>query len=240
MPQTRIKAIALRTVKYSDTQGIATLWSRDSGRISALVPLGKSPAARRQRALMTPLTVIEAIATSQAGRGVVRLSDIRPVVASPASQSAGTITLVTTFVADFLQAALKDCAADPLLFDFLEKQTELLGTLRGAALANFHIALMYRLTRFLGIEPDMGTYAPGCYFDMAEARFTPSAPLHTRVLAPEAAAVARIISRLTDRSLALPRLSAPQRNEIVDTLLAYYALHHANLNLTSIDIIRSL
>lgn len=240
MPQTRIKAIALRTVKYSDTQGIATLWSREQGRISAQVPLGSSPTARRQRALMTPLTIIEAIATSKSGQSIARLSDIRPIVASPATLQGGAVTLVTTFVADFLGAALRDSAADPLLFDFLEQQTELLASLSGTALANFHIALMYRLTRFLGIEPDTGTYAPGRYFDMAEARFTVTPPLSAKALSPEAAALVRTLSRITDRSLGLLRLTAPQRNQIVDAMLAYYALHHSPLNLTSLSIIRAL
>lgn len=99
---------------------------------------------------------------------------------------------------------------------------------------------MYRLTRFLGIEPDTGTYAPGRYFDMAEARFTPTPPLSAKALSPEAAKAVSIISRITDRSLGLLRLTAAQRNEIVDTMLAYYALHHAPLNLTSLSIIRSL
>lgn len=240
MPQSRLRCIALRLVKYSDTQGIATLWSRELGRVSALVPLSASASARRQRAMMTPLTVFEAIATTKAGQSIARLSDIRPVVASPASIGSGTQTIISAFVADFLQAALKDSAPDPLLFDFLQQQIALLSTLRGNALANFHISLMYRLTRFLGIEPDIGTYSPGRYFDMIEARFTATAPLHIRILIPEHAEVAHLISRISDRSLRLLRLSAENRNEIVDKMLGYYALHHAPLSLPSLEILRQI
>lgn len=240
MPQTRIRAIALRTVKYSDTQGIATLITREGGRLSALVPLGASPSARRLRTMTTPLSIFEAIATTRSGQSIARLTEARAILYSPAVTGSPTHTIVSAFVADFLGAALKDSGADPLLFDWLEQQIELLATLKGAALANFHLSLLYRLTHFLGIEPDMGTYAPGRYFDMEEARFTASMPMHTRALAPEEAAVACLLSRIGDRTLGLLRLSAAHRGQMLDTLLQYYALHHAPLSLASLDIIRQI
>lgn len=235
-----VTCIALRTIKYSDTASIATLWSREYGRMAVSIPSGNGREAQRRRAIMMPLGVFEAIADMRPGREVSRLKDVRPIA------GAGQITnpaaaAIAMFLADFLYAALKDSGPDPALTDFLLGRVAALKKARGNALANFHLSFLYNISIFLGIAPDMGTYARGRYFDMREARYVASAPLHSHVLDPVRGETLYTLSRLCDRSLGLMRLSRAQRNEMLDLMLDYYSLHYARLNaLASLAVVREI
>lgn len=234
-----VTCIALRTVKYSDASSIATIWSREFGRMAVSVPSGAGREAQRRRAIMMPMGAFEAIADIRPGRDISRLKDLRPLgigqITNPAASA------IALFLADFLYTALKESGPDSALTDFLLERAEALKKAEGNALANFHLSFLYRMSTFLGIEPDMGTYAHGRYFDMREARFVKTPPLHTHALAPERAQALRTLSRLNSRTLGLMRLNRTQRNEMLDLILDYYSLHYARLNtLPSLAVVREL
>lgn len=234
-----VTCIALRTVKYSDSASIATIWSREFGRMSVSIPSGRGREAQRRRALMMPMCAFEAIADIRPGRDISRIRDIRPIDAGQIMDPAAAA--IAIFLADFLYAALKDSGPDPALTDFLLESSAQLKKAKGNALANMHLSFLYKMSIFLGIEPDMGTYAPGKYFDMREARYVTTPPLHNHALDPARGKALRTLSRLNSRTLGLMRLNRTQRNEMLDLLLEYYTLHYARLNaLPSLAVVRDL
>lgn len=234
-----VRCITLRSVKYSDTSSIATLWTRELGRLSVAIPSGSGREAQRRRAIMMPFNVFDAVATLRPGNEIARISDLRSVCASPSGNPAAGV--VAMFLSDFLYAVLKDSPPDPLMSEFIFSSAQELGTLPPAAIANFHLYFLFHLGHFLGIEPDMGTFAQGAYFDMREGRFTPSLPLHTQTLDPRSANIAEILSRLRPRTLALLRLSRAERNDILDAILQYYSIHYAPVAaLSSLPIVREI
>lgn len=239
--QQAVTCLALRSVKYSDSSSIATVWSRELGRLAVATPSGAGAEAKRRRAIMMPMGVFEAVATIRPQQEVARLSDIRPLVRSAAAAGHPARSVVAMFLADFLCQALRESPPDDHLSDFLFAQASLLGQASGTALANFHLSFLYRLSRFLGIEPDMGSYRKGACFDMREARFTITAPIHSQWLQPDHARVAAIIARLQPRSLGLLRLSRAQRNQALDTILNYYSIHFRPLSaIPSLPIVREI
>lgn len=239
--QQAVTCLALRSVKYSDSASIATVWTRELGRLSVATPSGAGREAKRRRAIMMPMGVFEAVATTRPQQEVARLSDIRPLVQSAAAVGDPAKSIIAMFMADFLCQALRDNPPDEHLSDFLFDQADALGRLSGRALANFHLSFLYRLTRFLGIEPDMGSYRPGSYFDLKEARFTITAPIHSQWLGPDQARMAAVIARLQPRSLALLRLSHRERNLALDEMLRYYSIHLRPLAaIPSLSIVRDI
>lgn len=238
MPQP-VTCICLRVVKYSDSQSVATLWTRELGALSAVIPSGAGREAGRRRAIMMPMRVFEAVAWTKPGRELARISDVRPV---PAPLSCDPATgAVALFISDFLCGALRNSGPDELMSDFIFSSAAKLHACCGTALANFHLYFLAHLGRFLGIEPDMGTYRAGAYFDMREGRFCPAAPLHPAVLPPAQARIVAVLMRLSPRALPLLRLSRAERNAILDGILDYYSIHYASMrSLSSLPILRSL
>ena len=234
--------ISLRTVKYSDSSSIVTLWTRERGRVSAVVPSGSGREAQRRRAIMMPLGTFEAVAVGSAGTDIVRLRDVRPMGLSVAVSGDPVKGAVAIFIAEFLYTVLRDSAPDGHMSDFLFDWTAILAGASRGRLANFPMAFIYNIGHFLGIEPDAGSYAPGAYFDMRQGRFTSTLPLgHTRVLDPDAARVVHMLSRLHRRNYHLLRLNRLQRNQILDLMMEYYNIHLAPLtSITSLDILRAV
>ena len=213
-------------MKYSDRSSILTVYSRECGRMSLLVPAGRGRGAARMRALLMPLGHFECVADLRPGRDVHTIGDVRPLTFPPVGDPLrSTLAL---FIADVLSSLLREQMADAHLFGFLRQALGVLSE-RGATMAqlkNFHIVFLVRLAKFLGIEPDWSTYAPGTYLDYDDGIFRKFPPAHRRFLPADESAMARVLSRLTFRNGGRLRLTRFERNMVVDRVLLYYQSHY--------------
>lgn len=238
---TLLHCISLRVVKHSDTSSIATVWTRERGRMAVSLSAGAGKEARRCRALMMPFSVFECVGHIRPGREIIRVSDVRPYGAGNVSVADPIRNVVAMFAGDFLYAVLRESQPDAILTDFLFESVALLRELSGTSLANFHLFFLYRLSEFLGIAPDTGTYARGRFFDMREGVFTAMPPMHGGVIDPLRARMVWLLSRMGPADLGHLKLGRTMRNEILDRMLDYYGMHHTSLSsLTSLEILRSV
>ncbi len=239
---TSLHCIALRTVKHSDTKNILSVWSRELGRVSMVMPAGAGREARRRRALSAPLATFEGQCDIRPGRDLLAVRDVRPLPGSLAMSVDPAKSFAAVFLAEALDLLLRRSERDDSLSDFLFGSLERFAAMESAAAtANFHLVFLYRLTGPLGIEPDIAEWRPGYVFDMRDGVFRPAAPSHADYLEPNEAAVLAGLDRFNYRNLHLWRLDHAARNDILDRLLRYYAIHLAPLTaLKSLDVLRSL
>lgn len=236
-----LHCIALRTIKFNDRSSILTAWSAECGRISVLLPAGNGTEARRRRALTMPLGLFEGISDMRPGKEILSMRDVRASRAQVRLRSDPVKGLVALFIADVLGAVLRESQRDDALTAFLFDSACRLDSAAGNALANFHLCFLYKLGRFLGIEPDVSTWRENSVFDLTEGRFRPSAPSHARYLLPDKAKVIVTLSRMTWENAGSVSLNRNDRNEILDGILEYYSLHHTSLaSLPSLGIVRDV
>lgn len=237
---THLHCIALRTVKYSDRNNILTAYSREMGRVALLMSAGGSREAVRRRAVTMPLTPFECIADVRPGRDIYNVREPRALLPLHGLHSNPVKGAVAMFMAELLGAVLTESQEDAALYAFLVDSVGRFDSM-SRGVANFHLAFLYRLGRYIGIEPDVSTYAPGRVFDMVDGTFRSAPPLHRRFLPPEDAATVALLSRMTWDNLAAFRFSRNQRNSILTAILEYYTLHYAALSgLNSLDVMRRL
>ena len=246
-----LNCIALRTVRYSDRNSILSVYTLQQGRMSLLVPAGTGKAAARLRALLMPLGRFDCIADIRNGRDIHTFRDVRPVVLPPASDPLRAS--IAMFVTDMLTALLREAQEDAPLFGYVDRAlrrlacTERIGS-RGAerplpasSLSNFHICFLIRLTRFLGIEPDWGSYAPGRVLDLPGGVFRAVPPPHRRFLPPGEAAAAFQLGRMNFRNMGRFCMNRFERNTILDRILLYYQTHYPSLpEPSSLEILRMM
>jgi DNA repair protein RecO (recombination protein O) len=237
---TPIHAICLRTVRYNDHNNILTLYTRERGRLSVLLAGGSGREAARRRALTMPLSLVEGVADLRVGRELASVSDLRSTVALPTVHADPVKMSMAMFLTELLGVVVPDGAPDEPLYNFIVDAVEALEA-ADAGTANFHLVFLYRLGRFIGIEPDLGTYRPGAVFDMLEGVFRMTPPLHRHYLLGEDAAAVVMLSRMRWENMRAFHLNRGERRRILSVMLDYYGLHYARLTgMKSMEILGEL
>lgn len=147
---------------------------------------------------------------------------------------------ISFFVAEFLRYATRNEPSNIHLYDYLRQSLEWLDLVE-ESFANFHLVLIMRSSLFLGLAPNTELYRQTSYFDLREACFTDTIPLHSDYLSREESAVIVSLLRMNFATMHLFLLSKEQRNRITDRLIQYYRLHIPGFpEMKSLDVLREL
>lgn len=236
----RMECIVLRVIPHNERSVIVTCYSDLAGRISFVSPGGNGREARRRRALLMPLGVVECVGCST-GSDLLRVRDVsRPMGIDDFSLNPMK-SVVALFVADLLETLTRNEERDPYLYQFMRNAIGHLGRAGQRATANFHLALMAGLIRHAGIEPDLSTYRKGSYLDLRDGIFRATPPLHENFLDVEESRRAYTFCHLNLANSRFFRMNHAGRNRAMDVMLEYISLHLRDVrNLKSIEVVRSL
>ncbi|MDE6309414.1 MAG: recombination protein O N-terminal domain-containing protein [Muribaculaceae bacterium] len=236
-----IEAIVLRLVRHNDKHSIVRLYTPALGVIGCVTPAGDSREARRRRALMTPLATLRCVVSMTQGSDLHHLRDVQPLDMSAASILTSPVKgALAQFLAELFDATLREQQPDALLYDFVAHTARELSAI-GGGVANYHLLVLLRLGHFQGIEPDWGSYRRGYWLDESDGTFRPVPPMHEHFADPRESRVLYLLHSLPADKLSRLRLSARDRNYIIDRILAYYRLHEVNTGpLHSLEVLRQL
>lgn len=234
----RTHGIVLRRVRYNDTGMIVDIFTASRGTVSFLAK--GSRGGKAQGRLLAPLATVEVAFRWRQQRTLQRLDEVQTAVPYHALNTDPTRMAVGMFLQEFLYHALKHEVANRPLYLYLQSGLEWLDC-GGDGLANFHLAFMVQLTRYLGLWPSTEDWQEGCLFDLKEGCVTDHVPAHRFWLKAEDTAHLPYITRMTLRSMRLFKMSHMQRNVILDVVLAYYRLHVPEFpELKSVEVLREI
>lgn len=219
----KTRAIVLHKIKYSDNDAIVSLYSREFGRISYLVS-HKNKKGKLSQSLLQPLSLIEYEGEHKGSRELQRLREAHcyhPFTDLPLNPLKNAVSL---FLSEVLYRVLMEEERNLPLYNYLEQAIMMLD-LSDKGTANFHLAFLIHLTRFLGFFPNMEENRPHWYFDLAAGSFCPTRPAHNAWLAPEDAERLALLLRMNFDNLHLFRLERRQRTELLRQILNYYRIH---------------
>ena len=236
----KTEGIVLGVSSYSDTYSIARVFTREFGRVSYLLPKARGRRAKIKSSLFFPLSLLRMEVEHLPLRDIHRLKDTERLV--PLYDLCTDMTKVSLafFLAEFLSHVLRESDRNEHTFDFVRNSIE---TLEAAhkGLANFHLAFMVGLTRFLGIYPNMDNGEESRYIDMLHGEYVNRVPPHPHYLKQQEGAYLHLLQRVNYHNMHRLRLSRDDRNLIVDRLLTYYRLHLYDFpRLKSLDVLREL
>lgn len=235
----KVTGIVLTTIKYNDKKNIVILYTRELGRISVMVSSGAGKGARLLRARLMPLAMIKAEVKSLTKGEIHHLGECVPARVWHSLYFDPSRSAIVMFLAEFLNAMLRESNPDPELWNFLTGWIELLDN-DSRVPANAHIAILTGLLPYMGISPDTDCAGrpDSMWFDMREGRLTPEAPLHHDSLPPAEAKILPLIMRMSSLNFHKYRFTAQQRRRILDALVHYYSVHYPGVsNLKSLQIL---
>ena len=233
----KTEAIVLHSFKYGESRLIVEMFTRQEGRLSFAVPIPKTAKGRLKKQYFQPMTLLEVECDVRQRNQLQKLKDARLLTAYASIPFSPEKLAIALFTAEFLYHALRSEQQDELLFTYISNSMQWLDA-APAGYANFHLTFLMHMSRFLGFYPNLnltpnpspkregGLSREGTlFFDLREARFCNTAPLHRDFLQPEEASMIQLLMRMDFPTMHLFRLSHQERNRIVDVLVQYYRLH---------------
>ena len=237
----KTKGIVLHTLKYNDTSIIVDMYTELFGRASFLVTVPRSRKAAVKSVLFQPLSFIEFEADYRPNATLYRVKEAKsfyPFSSIPYDPYKSSIVL---FLAEFLYRAVREEAENRPLFAYLQHSIIWLDECRDN-FANFHLVFLMRLSRFLGLYPNLEDYQKGDYFDMLNACFTPLRPqLHSSYILPEEASRLIMLMRMNYETMHLFAMNRAERTRCLTIMNEYYRLHLPDFPvLKSLEVLKEL
>lgn len=233
--------IVLHTLKYNDTSIIVEMYTESMGRGSYLVSVPRSRKAVVKSVLFQPLSLIEFEADIRSNHSLYKIKEAKsfyPFSSVPYDPYKSSIAL---FLAEFLYRAVREEAENRPLFAYLVHSITWLDECR-TGFANFHLVFLMRLSRFLGLYPNLENYHEGDYFDMLNACFTSQRPqLHSSYIFPVDASRLINLMRMNYETMHLFAMNRMERARCLTIINDYYQLHLPDFPvLKSLEILKEL
>jgi DNA repair protein RecO (recombination protein O) len=216
--------IVLHTLKYNDTSNIVDIYTELCGRISFLVPASRTRTAAVKPVLFQPLSIIALEAQFRTSSNLYRIKEVKayPFRSIPYHPHKSAIAL---FLAEFLYRVVKEEGENRPLFAYLKHSIEWLDECE-AYFANYHLVFLMRLTRFLGLYPNLDDYHQGDYFDLLNAGFTSLRPCkHAFYVDPEESFRLTRLMRMNYDTMHLFSMNRAERARCLVIISDYYRLH---------------
>lgn len=220
----KTRGIVLHSLKYNDTSNIVDIYTEVSGRLSFLVKVPKTKKAMVKSVLFQPLSILEFDADLRPTSNLHRISEVKPCLLFKSLPYNPYKASIAMFISEFLYRALKEEAENKPLFAYLLHSVEWLDECE-IGFANFHLVFLMRLSRFLGLYPNVEDYHAGDYFDLLNAGFTAQKPFHNSFVRPEEASHLVNLMRMNYETMHLFGMNRGERNRCLTIINDYYRLH---------------
>ena len=237
----KTRGIVLHSLKYKDASIIVDIYTETMGRASFLVSIPRSKKANVRASLFQPLALLEFEADIRGNASLHKIKEVKlwhPFTSLPFDPYKNAIAL---FLSEFLYRAVRDEAENGPLFSFLIHSILWLDECK-RGFSNFHVVFLMRLSRFLGLYPNLENYREGYYFDLLNACFVSLPPRHhSYYLSSDEALLVPALMRLRYETMHLFRMNRVQRVRCLSVLNDYYRLHIPGFpELKSLEILTAL
>ena len=234
------RGIILHVTPYNDHNSVVHVYTELFGRTSYLVARQRKHKSLVSYALFMPLSVIEMEVEHLKTREIQRVKEIKPCYPLLNIPSHAVKNAIALFLSEVLYRFIRTKEADPKLFEYLSNAIRYL-EIQEQGIANFHLVFLIHLSRYMGIFPNAGSFAPGVVFDLLNGIFTRQPPEHPHYLNKEESAVFFRLLRLNFENIALHSFSRKERTTIIQHILDYYRLHFPDLpEIKSLSVMQSL
>ena len=220
----KTRGIVLHNLSYNDTYVITLIYTEEFGRMSYLTKQSKSRKSKIPRSLFHPLAILDLEVEHQNLRDIQRIKEAKIHIPLIAILTDPVKSALGIFLAELISKVIREEQTNRLLFDFLLQSIQVL-ELTNTSTANFHLAFMISLSRFLGFYPDSTGYQKGMFFDMRNGVFTRNKSAHIHFLPLEESAVFFNLLRMSYENMPAFRFSGRERQAIIRRILEYYRLH---------------
>lgn len=231
----------LGTVKYRESGLIVDVLTESRGRMSFMSSVSHGRSHRGLGAsVWQPLSMVSFCADMRNTPRLAYPHDVHVYMPYADLPFNPVKTTQALFVAEFLRYVLRDAQADALLYKYIETSLCWLDSATDG-FVNFHIVFMMRMSRFVGIFPNVDHWEQGMFFDMQAAEFRHGQPPHPHFVWPDEAQFLPHLMRMNFGNMRHFRFSRQQRFRLLSLLVDFYRLHVPGYpDMKSLDVLREV
>lgn len=232
--------IVLTHIRYGESSAIVHIYTRSFGMQSYMVNGAYGRKKRSNFQLLQPLNLLEMEVNHRVDKDLQRIREFRvspPMMRIPFSQSRRAQAFLIT---EILSRTLRSEGVNNSLFDFLEQGILALDS-EMEGLENFHIWLLFNLTRYFGFLPNNNYSEEFPWFDSMEACFVSSEPAHPYYLKQDGSLLINNLFTTALEELPTVARNVTQRRVLLEALTQFYELHHQGVGkIRSLQILEEL
>jgi DNA repair protein RecO (recombination protein O) len=234
----RTPAIVLSAIKYSESDLIARLYTRELGTQSFILKgIRKSRKGKLRTSFFQPLTQLE-IETQYKGKGTLEyIKEARVTFPYQNIYTDIVKSSITLFFSEILTQLLTEQQPDEELFEYLSSVFQYLD--QSDHVANFSIKTLLDMTSFLGFQPDEAT-KQFTYFNMLNGNFDENGLQPHHLTNVESEQLKEFIGTNFD-SIHEIKMNREDRNSLLNLVVAYFQIHLQTFKKTnSLSILKQL
>lgn len=236
----KTRGIFLHAVKYAETSLIASIYTEAYGRQTFIINGVRNKNSSVKASVFQPLYLLDLEFYFKAGREIHRLKNAR--IASPYLNIPFDIRKSTQvlFLAEILYKCLREEEPNKELFNFLHSALTLLD-LSDEGVSNFHIWFLFKLTRFLGINPSNENAGVSNFFDLQTALFVSHEPLHNQFTDKHITVLFSRLFNVDSASIEKLDYTQNERKLVLEKLLEFYQIHFGQLGeIKSLEVLKEV
>ncbi|MBB6273195.1 DNA repair protein RecO (recombination protein O) [Pedobacter cryoconitis] len=223
----KTRGIVLKTTLYSENSVVVQIFTAKFGIQSYMVNGVKKPKAKIKMNMLQALHLVDMVVYHKTNSSIQRISELRP---SPVFRTIPYDIIkstITIFLNEVLYKSIRQQHADENIFDYIFNAISWFDETDQAS-ANFHLAFLLKLSRFLGFAPSLETKSDQSYFDLQEGEFKSLTPVHPYFIEKTAAELFILLFTTPFEKLNEIKIDNTTRRLILDKILIYYTLHTAS------------
>jgi len=205
-----------------------------------MVSKSNSKTSKVKKALFSPLSILDLEVEHRDSRDIQKIKEAQVAMPLYSVTSDLNKTTIIFFLSDFLSKVLKDISENKSLFQFLQQSIQIL-EYTDKSVANYHLAFILNLTRYLGFHPNLEDYNQEDIFDMLNGIFVNKQPAHKHFVSRSDSFALSKLARITYENMHLFRFSQQDRINIINRILEYYRIHLGDFpSMKSLDVLHEL
>lgn len=215
-------AIVLSTIKYSEADLIARLYTRELGTQSFMLKgIRKSRKGKLRASFFQPLTQLE-IETQHKGKGHLEyIKEARVIFPYQHLLTDISKSSITLFFSEVLTQLLTEQQPDTSLFEYLSSVFQYLDQID--QVANFSIKTLLDITGFLGFQPDQSTMH-FTYFNLLNGNFDENGLQPYHLTDVESNLLKQFIGVNFDDIVGI-HMNREERNNLLNIVIEYFQIH---------------
>lgn len=237
----QLRGVVLRSVKYRENDIIVSIYTDKLGRQDYAVKGAHRKKSKFRANLFQPLMLLDLEVKHHSNRTLHSIKECRVSEPLTTIHSNFVKSSEAMFISEFLYRSIQEVEHNSDLFLFIYSSIQMFDLI-DSGVANFHIAFLLKLSRYLGFLPQLDAVdSEDLWFDMLSGSTASLEPFHKTILTPQESRVMFTLYKTDYADLDSIKIGGNLRKRLLYGVVEFYSIHLGHqLNIRSLKVLEEV